>query len=496
MQILRAGFRKLLEAINGKIDLLVSGGTFYNTFGLITVQLDNEYVFGASIYKADGSVFAEKDITAGTFEVYRIRAGVATQIVGPTASNKAIGRVYTAYNFSDSDWDNNDIFYILFHGITADDGVEEKEYPDLFVWGQVSPAADISTAVNSIYNIVNHETYGNNAIYTLVEAINNVQNWSGLEADLSTLEDLVTDVKTVVEHEDYGNAGLLSAIEAVGSDVEEVLIDTGTTLPGQLSTINSTVNAIKLRTDKIPNNPAAVGDAMKLISGAIVDTTIDASAVTKIQAGLATGAQIDNLNDISGADVQAAVLAMLNLAINSSNAPTAKSLRDILNKNSSYTYNRSTDSLEAISDAITALRNGTATVQGIYNLVKALTRTYSDASLTLTGSDQDLFSDEPSTVKTLFPFAIFLPSGTGSCVLSLHIRALKSTGPDVYEYYKVTEKTVELDQDKVVFFPSFDDAASIPHGFCFLYRRGVKIKAKQSGGTGATIRAQCIVGGA
>lgn len=74
------------------------------------------------------------------------------------------------------------------------------------------------------------------------------------------------------------------------------------------------------------------------------------------------------------------VLGRLNLAVDASNAPTAKSLRDILHKDSSYTYSKSSHSLEAIGNDTDA----------IIDYVKAGRSAYS-GSTTMTGSEQTLY---------------------------------------------------------------------------------------------------------
>jgi len=90
----------------------------------------------------------------------------------------------------------------------------------------------------------------------------------------------------------------------------------------------------------------------------------DWSAVGFLLEFAATNAGTFYADDISVrrvADLSRGVQALTNAAINTAvaNTPTAKSLRDILHKNSSGTYSRATDSLEAIRDRLEELYGAT-----------------------------------------------------------------------------------------------------------------------------------------
>lgn len=62
------------------------------------------------------------------------------------------------------------------------------------------------------------------------------------------------------------------------------------------------------------------------------------------------------------ADASRKVQTALHTAIGSANAPTAATLMDILHKDGSYTFSKTTDSLEAIADAIAAISTGSLAV--------------------------------------------------------------------------------------------------------------------------------------
>ncbi len=72
-----------------------------------------------------------------------------------------------------------------------------------------------------------------------------------------------------------------------------------------LATVDGVVDAIKLKTDLIPAQPAAVGSQMNLVNAP------NAVAIAAIQSGLATAASIAALNNLSAAQVRAQADAAL-----------------------------------------------------------------------------------------------------------------------------------------------------------------------------------------
>jgi hypothetical protein len=142
-------------------------------------------------------------------------------------------------------------------------------------------------------------------------------------------------------------------------------------------------------------------DSLEAISDKItvVDTQTDILAdVTNGNAAIKTAVNARS----TPADVLAQVLAALETAVST---PTAKSLWDMLCKDASLTYDKSTDSLEAIRDRLDAIEGaaGTATIQGIYDKVlqQKIGRSAQSGSTTMTGSEQTLY-EQSSTVPWKF----------------------------------------------------------------------------------------------
>jgi len=117
-------------------------------------------------------------------------------------------------------------------------------------------------------------------------------------------------------------------------------------------------------------DPMLVG-AVEIVDGGITSDTFATDAIN------ANALAADAVQEI-GVEILAECINALNTAVPSS--PTADSLLDILSKTTGNTYSRTTDSLEAISDAIAAITSGSY-----------MQRSADSGSLLMTGSEQILY---------------------------------------------------------------------------------------------------------
>ena len=95
-------------------------------------------------------------------------------------------------------------------------------------------------------------------------------------------------------------------LDTVDSNVDAVLLDTGTTIPGTITTAQTDLDTLTgsdgatLATAQGLYAPAKAGAAMTLATDAVSAAAVSAAAVTEIQAGLATtGADSDTLETLS-----------------------------------------------------------------------------------------------------------------------------------------------------------------------------------------------------
>lgn len=115
--------------------------------------------------------------------------------------------------------------------------------------------------------------------------------------------------------------GTLSTIAGyIDTEVAAILVDTGTTLDGKLNTIDTVVDAIKAITDNLPDSGALTSIAQASALGT-VDANVDAILV---DTGTTLPASLAALNDLDAAGVRTAIgLASANLDTQLAALPTA-----------------------------------------------------------------------------------------------------------------------------------------------------------------------------
>ena len=109
-------------------------------------------------------------------------------------------------------------------------------------------------------------------------AVADVQSGLATAAAVQTVDDLVDDLETRLT---ATRAGYLDNLSGGA-------VATASALSTVAGYVDTEVAAIKAKTDLIPASPAAVGSAMTLAADAVNSTSLAASAVAEIQAGLST----------------------------------------------------------------------------------------------------------------------------------------------------------------------------------------------------------------
>lgn len=172
--------------------------------------------------------------------------------------------------------------------------------------------------------------------------------------------------------------------------------------PGGVSLADNSITAAVIAADAIGASEIAANaiGASEIADGAIDAATFAAGAITA--AVIATDAiDADALAADAIAEIGVEVRAELNAAVPAS--PTADSLFDILSKTDNNTYNRSTDSLEAIADALASLTTGSY-----------MQRSADSASTLADGTEQTLYENAPGTVFEFGGGSVYLPASAGA----------------------------------------------------------------------------------
>jgi len=281
---------------------------------------ENAYLmFNIGIYDVDSGAVASAniDITSITNVMQKSTGGgaFATGTQTQPTFAKANGSVYCSYQFLAAEWAEGDMYKLTVTGITATIAGDTAYVPDM-VWSNVvTEFADLEAEVAKIPKSDSTVTWNSTA--------------------LASIEAEATD-----------------ALEADGLDHLVAAADGGTN-PYPDSVVQESITAYMLSKNA---NPVATSynnttDSLEMLSDKLGGMSGDGGA-----------AQDDSVKaslDLAHTDLDA-IITDISAAV--PEPPTANSLQDTLHKDGSYTYDNTTDSLEAIRDVIDSLGLATTSV--------------------------------------------------------------------------------------------------------------------------------------
>ncbi|MFC2016473.1 hypothetical protein ACFLUF_02040 [Chloroflexota bacterium] len=233
-----------LAAIKAALDS-IAVGVFYGSYGPRNVEVGNDVDFGVTLYDPAGNVIATSEITPGTYTVRRVRSAVDTEVVSPTASSEAAGRVYMTYNFPAASWQVGDIFYIIFSGIQVTVDSSTTEYPDIYTWGRVVREADISAKIGESSDLP-----GSTTLFARLRQIVDTYLTDGVHG-LAALKALIDAVEAKIDDGTTGLAALKSLIDAI-----EAKLDDGAS---GLDALKALIDAAEAKLDKLAGETPASG---------------------------------------------------------------------------------------------------------------------------------------------------------------------------------------------------------------------------------------------
>lgn len=324
--------RNLIAAVAANA---IQSDTF--SYGPTAVAIDSVRTFSRTLTLSSGQGVPVADIDEGVYSIIRHRGGTNTTIVNQTACDTPSinGLVTFTYTFAAATWDEGDFYTVIFE--EQEDTNLGTEYTPGYVFGEVQAITTLESDVADI--LADTEVIGTPVDTDLVTDIANVQAAVDSITTSSDLNAAVPEPPTAkamtdILHKDgsYTYDNTTDSLEAIRD-----------ALDGQNDIDSAAVNAACATA--LSDYDAPTKTELDTLIGTPVDTDV-VTDVANVQAA------VDALNDVSEAEVNAQVDSALNTAVPTS--PTARSVNAMLEKNTSGTYDRATDSLEAIRDYLGA----------------------------------------------------------------------------------------------------------------------------------------------
>ena len=113
-----------------------------DTSGPDTVKIDDVGTYNIGIYDVGNIVPTAAEITAGNYQIDRLRAGALTNIVASTPATKADGRIYASETFDAvSGWATGDLVLITFSGGSIGVTGVTTILPNTYFWTRITSDA-------------------------------------------------------------------------------------------------------------------------------------------------------------------------------------------------------------------------------------------------------------------------------------------------------------------------------------------------------------------
>ena len=330
--------------------------------------------FAVGLMDMDSGAIASAniDITSITQTMERSRNGSAySAISDPTVSfSKSDGLVYMDYEFKAAQWQVGDMYRMSLKGITCTIAGDTAYVPAM-IWNNiVVEAEDLTNNTQYLYGVADSGTVYptkvvDNSILSILMTKQSGGNTSDFDNSTDSLEAMsdkvggwTGDGGTDYNDSIYANLIMLSKYIADGDGD----FATGSALPSNVSLYNVTGafsgdggaaqdDSIKASLDLAHTDL----DALLVDTAPLWDTTLTGASVVSgsLASFVATGGTALGTVLPASTSLYDTVKQLRVVAIDGTTPPVANTLSDILHKDGSYTFDNTTDSLEAISDAVT-----------------------------------------------------------------------------------------------------------------------------------------------
>lgn len=183
---------------------------YYDTSGPNTVQIDDIGNYNMAIYDVGNVVPTVAEITAGNYQIDRLRAGVLTNIVPSSPASKATGRIHAAVGFTAaSGWAIGDLAYITFSGGSIGVTGVTTVLPNQYFWTRidsksVTSATPSSGSIDDFDTDVDQNLIPTVTVTTVIQIDSIIVDFTNWLADASIVGSGATLTITVWMEDDGG----------------------------------------------------------------------------------------------------------------------------------------------------------------------------------------------------------------------------------------------------------------------------------------------------
>ena len=149
-----AGLKKVYSEV---VSITIAGELFYIS-SPANLEIDDIGNYNMGLYDVGDGIPTSAEITAGNYQIDRVRNGVLTNIVASTGASKADGRIYCSETFdAASGWATGDLVLVTFSGgSVTPTGGSTTTLPNAYLYSRIVRGETIEGYTKKIYD----ETFG------------------------------------------------------------------------------------------------------------------------------------------------------------------------------------------------------------------------------------------------------------------------------------------------------------------------------------------------
>ena len=281
----------LIKTETDKISAIINERLVTSNNSPSLVAEDETFQFTVTVIDNDTGPIALANITAGTYDLHRIRAGVETTIVADVAFSKLVGLIYADIAFATADWDPDDAYLILPNFDTTVVIGSTTYYVPMTGWsGLVHNLTNIEGKIDEIPAETGTKTFNATALASILSEVEKALEDTGqvmVITTIATLADQTSFTLTAGSANDDAYNGMVAVIENASTAAQKAI--------GVISNYAGATKTITLREDPgIFTMAAADKISIIAVSPDILNILADTN---ELQSDWKNGGRLDSLVD-------------------------------------------------------------------------------------------------------------------------------------------------------------------------------------------------------
>lgn len=141
----------IVKEIYNEVATIAQGTSLFSKSAPDTMEIDDSGTYSLELYDIGDAIPISAEITAGDYQIDRVRNGALTNIVASTGASKSDGRIYASEDFTAAaGWAVGDIVLVTFSGGSILTGGVTTILPNAYFYTRITRGESIETKVDTV----------------------------------------------------------------------------------------------------------------------------------------------------------------------------------------------------------------------------------------------------------------------------------------------------------------------------------------------------------